>query len=212
MPLPFNKEPGTQVIKNALFRRGMRQKELAAALDISEPELTNILGQRLPLLRFREDQVDAVANLLDLTDDERATVRAAHGYGASRPRFRLVDRTAGRNGRFYPLKAFETTIGSDEQNTIVECHEQVSLQHAEILWERNRFNVRDCGSTNGTYIDHGTNPCRCRRPNGSPTERDSGPCRVGRDPVVLQPGDTVLICKNPPRLILQFQENQTAVQ
>lgn len=62
-----------------------------------------------------------------------------------------------------------TTIGRHPGNAIVLEDPSVSGEHAEIVWERGRWWVRDTGSTNGTQV------------NG---------VRVGT-PAPLRPGDLV---------------------
>lgn len=52
----------------------------------------------------------------------------------------------------YYLKEKGGSIGRQASNEIVIMDEFVSRHHAEIIYERERYYIRDCASSSGTFI------------------------------------------------------------
>lgn len=57
------------------------------------------------------------------------------------------------NDRRYPLTARRTTIGRGSSADIVVDAKGVSREHCQIIWDGQRAEVADLGSTNGTELD-----------------------------------------------------------
>lgn len=53
----------------------------------------------------------------------------------------------------FPLRRGTNVIGREPPADLVVPVNAVSRTHAEIVWERNGFSLRDRGSTNGTFVD-----------------------------------------------------------
>ena len=53
----------------------------------------------------------------------------------------------------WPLSKQSVSIGRDENADVVLPVKAVSRKHAEIVWERGRWMLRDLGSTNGVIVD-----------------------------------------------------------
>jgi VWFA-related protein len=59
-------------------------------------------------------------------------------------------------GDTFPIKKSKVTIGRNDETTINDINIQdkpVSRQHAEIIFDGERFAIRDCGSTYGTMVN-----------------------------------------------------------
>ena len=65
---------------------------------------------------------------------------------------KLVVLKQGSPGVTYELKAERTTVGRMEDNAFQIAEPSVSSHHCEILLKNNTIEVKDLGSTNGTYI------------------------------------------------------------
>jgi DNA-binding transcriptional regulator YiaG len=66
---------------------------------------------------------------------------------------RLVRRAGDDAGIAQLLGRGITTIGRDEDNTIVINNTNVSRHHADVRWDRNGYVLHDLGSKNGTYVN-----------------------------------------------------------
>lgn len=67
--------------------------------------------------------------------------------------FRLVIETRGVDAAPVELKPGVTRVGRAVDNDLVIGHPSVSGRHCEIELHPDRIVVRDCSSTNGTFID-----------------------------------------------------------
>src|SRR5215831_7047455 len=68
---------------------------------------------------------------------------------------KLVIKSPGFNNQVINLNLGVNRVGRSPGNDIVIEHATISSKHCEILLGDGEVSVRDCGSTNGTYInDH----------------------------------------------------------
>ena len=72
---------------------------------------------------------------------------------AASSRAKLVAVTGGLSGEAFSLEAAETTIGRDEANTIRLSSPSVSRHHCVLMWQGAACEVRDLGSSNGTFVN-----------------------------------------------------------
>ena len=56
------------------------------------------------------------------------------------------------DGKRYPLRLPQTTIGRLSDNDIPISHPSISKRHARIFYQNGRFWLEDLGSTNGTKV------------------------------------------------------------
>jgi hypothetical protein len=81
---------------------------------------------------------------------------AAHPAAAARPVARLVV-VDPAEADLPPGAAFvlqpRTTVGRHPDNTIVIDEPFLSVEHAELAYDRGRWWLRDLGSTNGTFVN-----------------------------------------------------------
>jgi len=68
---------------------------------------------------------------------------------------KLVILNQGMIGRTFDLVAERTTVGRVEDNTFQIADSSVSSHHAEILLRGAEIVIKDCNSTNGSFIDGG---------------------------------------------------------
>jgi len=61
--------------------------------------------------------------------------------------------TTDRAGTSFPVRSAEVTIGKAPENEIVIDDPTVSRNHLVVVRQKDRFLVKDLGSTNGTFID-----------------------------------------------------------
>ena len=66
---------------------------------------------------------------------------------------RLVVLSEGLTGRTHELKGEVTTIGRLEDNSFQVPDPSVSSHHCELTLRGKELQVKDLGSTNGTYVD-----------------------------------------------------------
>lgn len=65
----------------------------------------------------------------------------------------LVKGTGNRKRRSQRLRLADTTVGSGEGSALVLVHESISARHAHLRFDGVRWEVRDLGSTAGTWVD-----------------------------------------------------------
>lgn len=98
--------------------------------------------------------------------------------------------TGSRAGELQTFDTNEVTIGRHPSSMILfdpQKDRVVSGKHAALLYENNRWVLRDLGSSNGTFI--------------------------GGDPVserIVQPGDVIQLGKNGPQVQLEFESEEIA--
>lgn len=69
------------------------------------------------------------------------------------PRLPLAQ-LVGDDEQVYSIRDERTAIGrEEEENDIVLTDESISREHAEIIYQRGQFAVRDLDSTNGTFVN-----------------------------------------------------------
>lgn len=66
---------------------------------------------------------------------------------------RLVMIYGDRNEVVFPLKENRTTIGRDQENSIVLVDEKISKHHAAIIKESENFWIEDLNSKNGVFVN-----------------------------------------------------------
>ncbi|HLH55544.1 MAG TPA: FHA domain-containing protein [Verrucomicrobiae bacterium] len=71
---------------------------------------------------------------------------------------KLLCKTSGTEFRAAELKPGVNRLGRSPENDLHLNHLSVSSNHCEIILDCSRVSVRDCGSTNGTFLDG--NPVR----------------------------------------------------
>ena len=84
------------------------------------------------------------------SQDAEATVLFSHATVPSGSRVCLYDYETDRR---YPLKGMLVSLGRGTANDIRVNDPGMSRRHAELLWNGELWMVRDCGSTNGTYLN-----------------------------------------------------------
>jgi pSer/pThr/pTyr-binding forkhead associated (FHA) protein len=55
--------------------------------------------------------------------------------------------------RVFPISKESVKLGRDLENTLVLSDKAISRFHAEILFENNRFHLKDLNSTGGTFLN-----------------------------------------------------------
>ena len=66
---------------------------------------------------------------------------------------RMVLLVGDRHGGVYPLKLGENLIGRTNVNNVCLPDQQVSKQHARILYDDEQFWIEDLKSMNGVYLN-----------------------------------------------------------
>ena len=84
------------------------------------------------------------------SQDAEQTVLFSHATVPSGTRVCLYDYETDRR---YPLKGVLVSLGRGTANDIRVNDPGMSRRHAELLWNGELWMVRDCGSTNGTYLN-----------------------------------------------------------
>ncbi|MGN0072934.1 MAG: FhaA domain-containing protein [Coriobacteriales bacterium] len=82
--------------------------------------------------------------------DAEATVLFSHATTPTGARVCLYDYETDRR---YPLAGKIVTLGRGSANDITISDPGMSRRHAELLWTGELWMVRDCDSTNGTYLN-----------------------------------------------------------
>jgi DNA-binding NtrC family response regulator len=85
-----------------------------------------------------------------------APTRVVSGTEPLRPsvqRFRLVMLRGPEVGAFFDIRRGETTVGKGPDNDVVVRDATVSRAHFSVLWDGERYTIRDNGSTNGTFLE-----------------------------------------------------------
>lgn len=82
--------------------------------------------------------------------DAEATVLFSHATTPTGARVCLYDYETDRR---YPLAGKLVSLGRGSANDITISDPGMSRRHAELLWNGELWMVRDCGSTNGTYLN-----------------------------------------------------------
>ncbi|MGN0038360.1 MAG: FhaA domain-containing protein [Coriobacteriales bacterium] len=82
--------------------------------------------------------------------DAEATVLFSHATAPTGARVCLYDYETDRR---YPLADKLVTLGRGSANDITISDPGMSRRHAELLWNGELWMVRDCDSTNGTYLN-----------------------------------------------------------
>lgn len=82
--------------------------------------------------------------------DAEATVLFSHATVPTGSRVCLYDYEADRR---YPLAGKLVSLGRGSANDITISDPGMSRRHAELLWTGELWMVRDCDSTNGTYLN-----------------------------------------------------------
>ncbi len=65
---------------------------------------------------------------------------------------RLVVKTNGFNDQVIELNLGITRVGRSPENEVRIDHSTISAKHCELLFEGGELWLRDCGSTNGTFL------------------------------------------------------------
>lgn len=65
----------------------------------------------------------------------------------------LVKGTGNRKRRSHRLRLIDTTVGRGDRCTFVLVHPSISEQHAQLRFDGVRWEIRDLGSTAGTWVD-----------------------------------------------------------
>jgi predicted component of type VI protein secretion system len=89
--------------------------------------------------------------------------------------YQLVVRKGPRPGQVFPLTIDNVTVGRDPLADIVLNDPEVSRHHAQFIETREGYQLKDLGSTNGSFVD------------GK---------RIGGEPVTLSPGQIVMFGSN----------------
>jgi hypothetical protein len=89
--------------------------------------------------------------------------------------FQLVVRKGPRPGQVFPLTLENVTVGRDPLADIVLNDPEVSRHHAQFIQTQEGYQLKDLGSTNGSFVD------------GK---------RIGGEPVTLSPGQIVMFGSN----------------
>ena len=111
-----------------------------------------------PSMRWVEPKTIAQQDLQSLHRVRQVTVRQCtllanqfNVNGRRRTGLTLVG-TVG-NKTEYALRSALVTIGSDPSNELVIDESAVSRRHAQVVRRRGIFEIRDLGSTNGTFVN-----------------------------------------------------------
>jgi len=83
-----------------------------------------------------------------LSPDQAAAIAGIEGFA-------LIVQRGPQTGKTWLLPEGRTTIGRDPSNDIVLDDITVSRYHCDIDLSDDRLALRDCGSTNGTYVNDG---------------------------------------------------------
>ena len=86
----------------------------------------------------------------------------------------------------YPLRSALVGIGSDPSNELVIDEPTVSRRHAEVIQRSGVFQIRDLGSTNGTFVN-GRRIAEATAVNFGDEIRFAGARFVLRDGVGIEP-------------------------
>ncbi|HEX5101219.1 MAG TPA: sigma 54-interacting transcriptional regulator, partial [Polyangiaceae bacterium] len=90
-----------------------------------------------------------------MSAEENSTLRLTDsGDGAPRARVQAVRwMSPGANGSYSPLARNRLTVGRDEQSDVRLVAAGVSRHHAELVRQGPVYAIKDCGSTNGTFVN-----------------------------------------------------------
>lgn len=122
-------------------------------MDPIENELTSIISLTKPSV------ASSPAGLLDeylasLDESDRLVIQAIMESGADKAMV-LINRGENMGSRFL-ITEEGATIGRAAESAIFLDDVTVSRVHAVIEMNNNSFQLRDCGSLNGTYVNNGT--------------------------------------------------------
>ena len=68
---------------------------------------------------------------------------------------RLVIKSDGFKNQVIELRWALTDLGRSPENHFQINHQTISARHCEIMLAEDHLLVRDCGSTNGTFVNRG---------------------------------------------------------
>ncbi len=101
------------------------------------------------------DKIDDF-DLLDGIDEDSKTKITKRALETRPPQdLRVIVRILEGNekGMDFQIKESPTFIGRDRLAGVPVSDPKVSRQHATIFFEKNQFNLKDLGSTNGTFLN-----------------------------------------------------------
>lgn len=115
-----------------------------AKQSVANPDLTTTIN--LGALRSVSDHVSAL--LEGATQAERDVIAALPEGSAM-----LIVLSGPARGARFLINSQKTTIGRSPDNDIFLDDITVSRKHAEIIKASSGYQLKDCGSLNGTYVD-----------------------------------------------------------
>src|SRR5262245_14504881 len=126
----------------------------ALPLILSAPGMRLLLGQhsqRFPLrLTLSGSSFLTARNIVST----RPVTGSNKQQALAGPMPRLLIKSSGASAQWIELKAGLNRLGRSPANDIQIHAATVSARHCEISVVDDSVTVRDCGSTNGTFIDH----------------------------------------------------------
>lgn len=115
-----------------------------ATQSTANPDLTTTIN--LGALRSVSDHVSAL--LEGATQAERDVIAALPEGSAM-----LIVLSGPAKGSRFLINGEKTTIGRNPENDIFLDDVTVSRKHAEVIKLGSGYQIKDCGSLNGTYVD-----------------------------------------------------------